>query len=43
MLIVFEFFIHLLDAILATDSILTKEQIVYLEEFYLPHKVTGAI
>lgn len=34
---------HLLDAIPATENVLTQEQIDYLEEPYLPHKVTGAI
>lgn len=34
---------HLLDALPALDLTLTAEQIAYLEEPYLPHKVTGAI
>ena len=34
---------HLLDALPALDLTLTADQIAYLEEPYLPHKVTGAI
>nr|WP_213016890.1 aldo/keto reductase [Desemzia sp. RIT 804] len=34
---------HLLAAIPATNIVLTQEQIAYLEEPYMPHKVTGAI
>lgn len=34
---------HLLDALPALDLALTADQIAYLEEPYLPHKVTGAI
>lgn len=34
---------HLLDALPAIDLVLTQEQVAYLEEPYLPHKVTGAI
>lgn len=33
---------HLLDALPALDLKLTPEQIAYLEEMYLPHRVVGA-
>ena len=34
---------HLDDAIKALDIVLTAEEIAYLEELYVPHKVVGAI
>lgn len=34
---------HLVDAVGAIDLVLSKEEVAYLEELYVPHKVTGAI
>ncbi|UUX34113.1 aldo/keto reductase [Fundicoccus culcitae] len=34
---------HLEDAVGAIDLVLSKEEVAYLEELYVPHKVTGAI
>lgn len=33
---------HLLDAIPALDLVLSPEQVAYLEEMYVPHRVVGA-